>query len=254
MRAVFLTGAWRHVRSLPKLVFSVRGWTKLLADCIGQNRKPYQVCCRGARCELRPGTSDWWIFLEIFIFGIYTRAANDMRKANVIIDIGANVGLFAIYASSINPGADIYAIEPFPRNVEHLQRNLVLNANRQVHVRPEAVSNKTGVAELFFAPGDSSGCSLSQLKAQSCPVNVINVNDLFDLCKIEKCDLLKMDCEGSELVILEAMSSDMLAQIGAIIMEYHDPAEVDKILRILSNSGMKCEIHDRISTLYASRN
>lgn len=107
---------------------------------------------------------------------------------------------------------------------------------------------------MFFAPGDDSGCSLNQSKAQSCPVKVVNVNDLFKLCQIEQCDLLKMDCEGSELAILEAMSPGMLAKIGAVIMEYHNPAEVDKISRILSGSGRKCEIHDRIHTLYASRN
>jgi FkbM family methyltransferase len=36
-------------------------------------------------------------------------------------------------------------------------------------------------------------------------VNVVGVNDLFRIYSIEKCDLLKMDCEGSELAILTAL-------------------------------------------------
>jgi len=38
---------------------------------------------------------------------------NDIRRAKVIVDVGANVGFFAIYASSINPDAEIHSFEPF---------------------------------------------------------------------------------------------------------------------------------------------
>jgi FkbM family methyltransferase len=61
------------------------------------------------------------------------------------------------------------------------------------------------VATLYFTPGDDSGCSLNESKGQSCSVNVVGVNDLFRIYSIEKCDLLKMDCEGSELAILTAL-------------------------------------------------
>ncbi|HEY5232159.1 MAG TPA: FkbM family methyltransferase [Verrucomicrobiae bacterium] len=255
MRSGFLKGAWRHIANVPRLVVVVRGWPWLVADCMGLRRQPYQLRTRGgACCELRPGTSDWWIFLEVFVFGIYKRVENDIRRSKVIIDIGANVGFFAVYASSINPAVEIHVFEPFPKNLDQLKRNLLLNKNRRVHVHPEAVSDKTGVATLYFTPGDDSGCSLNQPKGQSCSVNVVGVNDLLSLCGIEKCDLLKMDCEGSELSILKALSSGDLAKIGAVIMEYHLPEELDSLTGILSRSGFKCELFEQIHTLYAHRN
>lgn len=255
LRTGFFKGAWRHISSVPRLIFSVRRWPFLLADCMGLRRRPYVLrTSRGACCELRPGTSDWWIFLEIFVFGIYRRVQNDIRRAKVIVDVGANVGFFAIYASAINPDAQIHSFEPLPDNLTQLKRNLLLNVSRCIHSHPQAVSDKTGVTTLYFTPGDDSGCSLSSPQGHSCSVQAIGVNEIFQLCGIERCDLLKMDCEGSELPILLALSPDALARIGSIIMEYHVPSEVDAILGILSHSGFQCEILGDIRTLYACRN
>jgi len=255
MRAGFLKGALRRILNIPRLIVSVRGWHLLLADCMGLRKKPYRLSTRdGACCELRPGTSDWWIFLEVFVFEIYKSVKDDIRKSKVIIDIGANVGFFAAYASAINPEVEIHLFEPFPKNVEQLKKNLALNANSRMHIHPEAVSDKAGVATLYFTPGDDSGCSLNQPKSQSCSVAVVGANDVFKICGIEKCDLLKMDCEGSELAVLTAMSSGQLAQIEAIIMEYHIPEELNPISNILSRSGFKCKVFEQIKTLYACRN
>jgi FkbM family methyltransferase len=254
MRAGFLKGAWRHALSVPRLMLSVSGWPWLLGDCLGWRRRPYQLRTRaGAGCELRPGTSDWWIFLEIFVFGYYQRVKKDIRRSRVIVDIGANVGFFAVYAAAINPEVEIHAFEPFPKNVAQMGKNLLLNPGCRVHVHSEAVAGKTGVATLYFTPGDDSGCSLNEAKGQSCSVNVVSVNDLFRICGIEKCDLLKMDCEGSELAILTAMSPGLLENIGAVIMEYHVPGELDALSGILSRAGFQCEILEQIHTLYAGR-
>jgi len=254
MRAGFLKGVWRHALSVPRLMGSVSGWPWLLGDCLGWRRRPYQLRTRGgAGCELRPGTSDWWIFLEIFVFGYYQRVKDDIRRSKVIVDIGANVGFFAVYAAAINPEVEIHAFEPFPKNVAQMEKNLLLNSSRRIHVHSEAVADKTGVATLYFTPGDDSGCSLNESKGQSCSVNVVGVNDLFRIYSIEKCDLLKMDCEGSELAILAALSPGRLEKIGAVIMEYHVPEELDALSGILSRAGFQCEILRQIHTLYACR-
>jgi|ERR1035438_3867672 FkbM family methyltransferase len=254
LRTGWVKGAWQHRSIVPRLVFQVRGWPWLLADCLGLRRRPYRLCTKsGADCELRPGTSDWWIFLEIFVFGIYQRVQDDIRRAKVVIDVGANVGFFALYAASINSGAEIHAFEPFPDNLAQAEKNFLIGLARRVRVHPCAVSDKTGVAVLYFTPGDDSGCSLNQPKSQSCPVTAVGINDLFKTCGVTNCDLLKMDCEGSELAILSAAAPDVLAKIEAIIMEYHNPAEVDTLTAILSHAGFKYEILPQIHTLYACR-
>jgi FkbM family methyltransferase len=254
LRPKLLKGALRHLPGVPRLVILVHGWPYLLWDCIGLRRRPYALRTRsGVCCEVRPKTSDWWIFLEIFVFGIYRRAQDDIRSARIIIDVGANVGFFGLYASSINPGVKIHAFEPFPKNAEQLNKNLQLNPAGQVVLHQAAVSDQTREMELYFMPGDDSGCTLNEIKGQSCPVKAIGVNDLFATCGVTECDLLKMDCEGSELSILRAASPKMLAAIRAIIMEYHVPDEVETILGILSDAGFKCEVIISIKTIYATR-
>ena len=244
----------RHVSSVPRLIWRVRGWPWLVADAVGLRRRPYAVRTRlGVRCELRPGTSDWWIFLEIFVFGIYRRAEADIRKSGVIIDIGANVGFFALYASALNPDAAIHALEPFPRNVEQLKRNLLLNANHQIQVHAAAVSDQTATATLFFSPEDTSGCSLNQPRGQQCSVPTVSLSDFFQEQKLSRCDLLKMDCEGSELTILSSISAAAWEKLGSVIMEYHHLAEVGALKGILQQAGFACEVLPQINTLYACR-
>ncbi len=253
-RAGSLRGALRRFKSIPRLVVSVRGWPHLLADWAGLRREPYRLRTRhGVCCEIRPGTSDWWIFLEIFVFGIYRRARPDIRRSRVILDIGANVGFFALHASSLNPEAEIHSFEPFPKNVEQMKKNLRLNENRHVHVHPEAVTDRAGNITLYFTPGYDASCSLHGVKEHSCSVTAVGVNELFETCGIDHCDLLKMDCEGSELPIVRAAAPEMLARIRAIIMEYHSAADVEPLRSALSRAGFRCEILASIQTLYASR-
>jgi len=137
--------------------FSVRRWPFLLADCMGCVADP--MCCEQAGGLLRVASGNVGLvdFLEIFVFGIYARVQNDIRRAKVIVDVGANVGFFAIYASAINPDAQIHSFEPFPDNLTQLKRNLLLNVSRCIHSHPQAVSDKTGVTTLYFTPGDDSG-------------------------------------------------------------------------------------------------
>lgn len=253
MRAGFIKGALRRASAIPRLIFGVRGWTRLAADAMGRKRGPYTVQTRGCGCELRGGASDWWIFLEIFVFGIYRRVEGDTRKAKVVIDVGANVGLFAVYAAGLNRNAEIHAFEPFPKNLAQLEKNLALNPGHRVKPHLAAVSDKSGTATLYFTPGDDSGCSLSQEKGESCTVQTIGINELFRHCGVTRCDLLKMDCEGSELPIFEAASPEVLANIGAIIMEYHNDGEVARLCEILLQNGFQPEVIPEIHTIYAGR-
>jgi FkbM family methyltransferase len=250
----FWKGICRHLISIPKVIFCVRGWTRLLADRLGLQHQPYQLQTgKGVLCELRPGTSDWWIFLEMFVFEIYQRVRGEICRSEVIIDIGANVGYFALYASALNPKAKIHAFEPFPGNAAQLQKNLSLNKNHQVSLHTAAVADKAGAAKLFFTPGDDSGCSLDREQSQSCAVTLVGINDLLDVCGVAKCDLLKMDCEGSELSIFSAIAPGQLAKIKNIIMEYHNPAEVVLLEKIFIQSGFECEVFAKINTLCAFR-
>jgi FkbM family methyltransferase len=253
MRHGFILGVIRRFAIVPRLMLKVKGWPALFADAAGFQRKPYSLRTKGVCCEIRPGSSDWWIFLEMFVFEIYRSVDRDISQARTIVDIGANVGFFAIHASTINPAVETHMFEPFPANVSQIQKNLSLNRNVRGRSYPVAVSDHNGFEKLFFSRGDESGCSLVEKKSDALQVEAVSFPDLFKRFNIEHCDLLKMDCEGSELPILRAATPEHLANIRAVILEFHNEDEVAELVAILSRVGFKCEILQRIKTLYACR-
>jgi hypothetical protein len=75
----------------------------------------------------------------------------------VLVDVGANVGLFSCFANTM--GQPAIAIEPQPHNVQLLCRNVHLNRLSNVEILPVALSDNIGVLPLF---GGGQGASLRQ--------------------------------------------------------------------------------------------
>ncbi len=92
---------------------------------------------------------------EIFWSGLFGAWEGQSLKAwcdlasrsHGIIDLGANSGVYALAAEAVNPGARVYAIEPFPPAVEILARNLELNEST-VQVHRVAISDHVGQERL----------------------------------------------------------------------------------------------------------
>ena len=81
---------------------------------------------------------DLGVFYEIFIKREYGR----IPQGNVtIVDIGANNGLFMLYAKSQNPYAFIHCYEPVPACAKHVERTAYINNLSNVFVHQIAVSN-----------------------------------------------------------------------------------------------------------------
>ena len=125
----------------------------------------------------------------------------------MVIDIGANVGLFTCLAAQ--HGKHVLAFEPHPFNVKLLYRNLQMNGFVEVEVFPIALSNQMGVAALF---GGGQGatlvngwCGIKSNYQNLTPLNTLNnaVSHRFAGQQM----LIKMDVEGNEFSILQKADS-----------------------------------------------
>jgi FkbM family methyltransferase len=76
-------------------------------------------------------------------------------RAEVFIDVGANVGLYTLLAA--RRGLEVVAVEPLPENLAYLTRNLALNGFEGVEIFPVAVADKASVLPLY---GGDTGASL----------------------------------------------------------------------------------------------
>lgn len=54
------------------------------------------------------------------------------------------------------------------------------------------------------------------------PIECVSLDDVFEQKQIEKCDLLKLDCEGSEYEILQRCRPETLNHVRRIVGEYHE--------------------------------
>ena len=70
------------------------------------------------------------------------------KDSPVILDIGANTGVYALVAKTINPNAKVFAFEPVNRVYDKLQENIALNSYDIVAIK-KAVSDKSGTAVIY---------------------------------------------------------------------------------------------------------
>jgi len=180
------------------------------------------------------------VFKEIFMEECYTRRlAFRLPDRPTIIDIGANAGFFSLFAASRFFGATIIAFEPISINFKQLKRNRNLNKNACIFCRQMAVYGHSGEVLLTFDPDDSFTTAASVIgkeNRQKGTVKVASVTsaDIFDEYQLERCDFLKMDCEGSEYDILYNCPDKYLHRVIQMALEVHQGTETNHNIESLA--------------------
>lgn len=167
------------------------------------------------------------MFDEIWIRESYRPAGLRDLRAPTVVDVGANVGVFAVWASRRLGATRIVAVEPDPRSASHLLSNLRRNAVDGHTVVQAALGGERGEAVLH-GRGERARNTLfrtdlygSSFSARAL-VRILTLEDVFDVFAVDHCDLLKLDCEGAEYEILFGTPSAVLERIDHIALEYHE--------------------------------
>jgi len=166
-------------------------------------------------------------FKEIFMDeGYLAGMGKKILSDATIVDIGANAGYFTVFALSKFTRASLFAYEPIPVNYAQLKRHRDLNRSSNIKCFPVAVAGHCGEIKLSLDASDTFTTSATILSndasaPDSVAVRSITLQDVFDYNRIEKCDLLKIDCEGAEYDILYSSSSEVLKRVSQIAMEVH---------------------------------
>ena len=136
-----------------------------------------------------------------------------------IVDFGSNIGISLMYFLMHAAEARLYAFEPDPRNAERLRRNLRGFENRY-QLSEAAVGTSAGRARFGREPtGRYGGLGLDF--ADQIEVEVLDANAALAgiLGREKRINLLKIDIEGQERALLEALTPDILAAIDRIAVE-----------------------------------
>ncbi len=139
----------------------------------------------------------------------------------VVIDIGANVGYFSIFAANnIGSKGKVIAIEPEANNYSLLVSNTRYVRNK-VSIENSAISHEVGQSYLYLSES-LNHTLVSCRESPKVPIQTQTLENLLSCYNLDHVDFLKMDCEGAEYEILKYMPSDVFAKISVISMEFHD--------------------------------
>lgn len=142
-------------------------------------------------------SSDLTVLRDVFLDDEY--GLSDEAHANVIVDLGSNIGASVAYFKLMYPHARVYAVEPDPSSVDALRKNTQQFPGVTVHEC--AVAGEDGVGEIHIPREQSISSSLvrREFHQYSRPVKTKTLDTLLDELQIEHIDILKFDIEGMEL-------------------------------------------------------
>jgi len=142
------------------------------------------------------------------------------RSGMHVLEVGANMGVTAVaLAGEIGETGHLYAFEPVPEYYATLTENLSRNGIENVSVYRLALSNRTGRIRFYKRKG-GSGITPAE-GGEALWVEATTVTEFLIVEKIDRIDLLNLDCEGSELLVLEGAKDVLEKQAPQIFCEIH---------------------------------
>jgi len=209
-----------------------------------------------------------FLYREIFTERCYLQHGLELRPGDVVFDIGANIGMFTLFAHLECPGVTVHAFEPAPVPYAALQANAERHgvAGRFDQC---AVSDVAGRGRLTFYPdatllsgfhpdpaardemartlGLNEGYTLEEINAMLAQLPdtsevidtpVVRLSDVIAERGIDAVGLLKIDVEKNERQVLSGIDAADWPRIRQVVTEVHDlDGALDEVLGLLRGQG-----------------
>lgn len=163
------------------------------------------------------------VIREIWCENVYELFDGDLTDTGIVVDIGANIGSFSIFAASLG-AKKVIAVEPEPHNLELLRQNIKDNQGNvpdcEFVIDDHAIGREKGRAFITDEHGDSKVVNHKGMENGLSEVKVISLDQLFANHDLEFIDVLKIDIEGLEGDVIMGASQDTLNLCRYITLEY----------------------------------
>jgi len=176
--------------------------------------------------------SDLFTIRELTAGGVYPLPLD--FSPDLIVDGGANIGLFTLLASAAFPHATVVSCEPVPRSLAQIDKHLRGN-NVPAEVLPVCLGGKRGAIPFYIREAIASSFDPHKPFAGQMNVDVVTLSDVLrgrDARRI----LIKLDIEGMELEVLERFVPEETRPV-CVLGELHERKRTGKRLESIFNGG-----------------
>lgn len=179
----------------------------------------------------------------------------EIKNGDIVLDIGANIGYYTlIFAKLVGESGRVYAFEPEPNNFALLKKNVEINGYQNVILVQKAVSNKSGKTNLYLHKISGGGHRIFQAPENSnfIEIDVTSLDDYFKNVNVI-IDFMKVDVEGSEVGVIEGMSTLLQKSKNLKIMTEFIPSFISKF-GVRPENYLKMLIDNRFELYDIDRN
>jgi len=189
-----------------------------------KNNSDKMVFRNGLVFRIRPNTNDCYVLTEIVSTSIYTPAGFEIKKKDVVFDVGAHIGSFTLLAAEAAKEGGVYAFEPHPDNYRLLEENISLNNITNVFSEQKAVWSKEKELTIHLTKFKTNNSAYKRegLEGGEITVESKTIEDVMREHNIERINFLKLDCEGSEFEIIKSLKAGTLERIDKLVFEFHE--------------------------------
>jgi len=213
----------------------VQGWDKIFKENSERLAKKYNS--KQVKDEIR------WMsdlsqeanehFNEVVNENIYG-VSKQILKDREVIDIGANIGTFSIFASKLG-AKKVIAVEPVSSTVAIFKSNIEKAQTQNIVVNQNIASNESGNMVKIALHEKTGHNSVYNTSDKYEEISTISLKDLLSMAEGDNI-FLKMDCEGGEYDILLNADFQDMDRISTVAIEIHgDLHPVYKGIDIIRN-------------------
>lgn len=201
-----------------------------LLDALRCHRPVQKAVLRDGRVLVHPnrvGLID--TLIELWHHRGYTQGLYRPRAGDVVIDAGANVGVFSAFILRACPGARVLPIEPAQENLDCLRRNIETFGGRADDITAAALGAEPGEVSFLIASRSLDHRIVTTEEAQAADpssgtvsrVPVVTLEQVMERAGVDEIDLLKLDIESGEYALFDGVSDQTLRRCRRIAIEPH---------------------------------
>ncbi len=202
----------------------------------------------------RQGTADEKVIAHSFDNDIFFAGVPEYRPApsDVVIDIGAHIGTFALAAASKAPKGAVHAIEASAETHNYLRVNAALNPVLNVIPHRLALTDKDGEVTLHHDRGNWGHSIMKQLSPRGERVQAMSLPSFMAANNIGDVSFIKFNCEGAEFPILLTTPPEILRKVKMMLVLYHvdlvEGATLEALIDKLAQAGFETDIRQKRNT------